>query len=93
MSRSEQIRYDRIMKKIIASFLLKSLLVAGLFGAAQTLVTPAEAASCSARAAQLASSKGGNILSVSASGNKCVIKLLIRSSNGPPKRKTFVVSK
>ena len=53
----------------------------------------AYAAGCSAKAARLASSKGGSVLSVAAVGKKCKIKLLIRSSNGPPKRKTFVVSK
>ena len=51
------------------------------------------AASCNAKASSLAASMGGNVLSVSASGDKCIIKLLIKSGNGPPKRKTFVVSK
>lgn len=93
MSRSEQFCYERPMKKIVVPFLLKMSLLAGVLGGAQLFAPAAEAASCSARAAQLAARNNGSVLSVSASGNKCVIKLLVRSGNGPPKRKTFVVSK
>ncbi len=70
----------------------------GLFCAAMVLaalvpVGQASAASCQAIAAKMAASQGGVVLSASAQGNKCRIKLLIKSGNGPPKRKTFVVSK
>ena len=55
--------------------------------------TTAFAQSCDSVAARLAASKGGSVLSVISMGNKCTIKLLIKSSNRPPKRQTFVVSK
>jgi hypothetical protein len=93
MSRSEQLCYDGLMKKLVTSILAKSILVLGLVGGSFVVTDYAHAASCSAQAAGLASSMGGSVLSVSARGNKCVIVLLIRSRNGPPKRKTFVVSK
>ena len=81
------------MKKIIAPILAKSTLVVGLLGGSFVVTDHANATSCSSRASSLASSKGGSVLSVSASGSKCVVVLLIRSRKGPPKRKTFVVSK
>ena len=54
---------------------------------------PSLAASCNAKASQLAASKGGQVLSVTTQGNSCKIKLLVRSKKGPPKRQTFVVRK
>ena len=81
------------MKTLIASFLVKSVLLAGLFGSAALIPDSAHAASSSAKASSLASSMGGSVLSVSARGNKCVVVLLVRSKKGPPKRKTVVVSK
>ncbi len=57
------------------------------------LASSATAASCQTRAASLAASQNGSVLSVVAMGNKCKIKILIRPKNGPPKQKTFVVSK
>lgn len=93
MSRSEQLCYDGHMKKAMSSIFAKLILVVGLLGGSFVVNDHAYAASCSARAASVASQMGGSVLSVSARGNKCVIVLLVRSSNGPPKRKRVVVSK
>lgn len=81
------------MKLISPSRLVQLLLATGLTAAVCLPAPPALAASCNAKASSLASSNGGSVLSVGSKGNKCVIKLLIKSGNGPPKRKTFVVSK
>ncbi|MEP1206736.1 MAG: hypothetical protein ABJM29_07485 [Rhizobiaceae bacterium] len=81
------------MKTRVSTIFVTLALVAGLYGGSALMSGHAEAASCSARASSLAASKGGRILSVSARGNKCVIRLLIKPRSGPPKRKTFVVSK
>lgn len=93
MSRSHETCYDRHMKTLVPTKIIHLALAAGLLCGSTLLPVQAEAASCSSRASSLAASKGGRILSVSARGGKCVIKLLIKPANGPPKRKTFVVSK
>ena len=93
MSRSDEFSYNGLMKTLVPTIFAKLAVVAGLLGGTLALPSQADAASCSSRASSLAASKGGTVLSVSARGNKCVIKLLIKSSNGPPKRKTFRVSK
>ena len=93
MSRSEDLCYVDLMKKLVTSLIVKSILVVGLLGGSFMVSDHAYAASCNARAASVASSMGGSVLSVSARGNKCVIVLLVRSNNGPPKRKRVVVSK
>ncbi len=54
---------------------------------------PVHAASCDQHASQLASAEGGKVVSVRAVGSECEIKLLIPSSDGPPVRRTFMVSK
>ena len=93
MSRSDQLCYIGVMKKLVPSIFVKLALVAGLLGGSYLLPQQAEAASCSARASTVAAQQGGRVLSVSARNNKCVIKLLVKSKKGPPKRKTIVVSK
>ncbi len=52
-----------------------------------------QAASCDQHASQLASAEGGKVVSVRAVGSECEIKLLIPSPDGPPVRRTFMVSK
>jgi len=74
------------MRNAVALALMAQALLVGAPGVAL-------AASCQALAAQVASSQGGVVLSVSSKGDKCQIKILIKSKNGPPKRKTVVVSK
>ncbi|MEP0944896.1 MAG: hypothetical protein ABJH20_24645 [Rhizobiaceae bacterium] len=81
------------MKRINTSILAKLILVVGLLGGSFVVNDHAYAASCSARASSLASSMGASVLSVTARGNKCVVVLLVRSKNGPPKRKRVVVNK
>ena len=93
MSRSDQPCYNDAMNKIAPTIFVKLALVAGLLGGTYLLPQQAEAASCSARASTVAAQQGCRVLSVSARNNKCVIKLLVKSKNGPPKRKTIVVSK
>ena len=81
------------MRKIVSTFNMKILVgivAISLFPMGNNV---AFAASCNAKASQLASSRGGNVLSVRSMGNKCKIRLLIKSRNKPPKRVTVVVSK
>ena len=81
------------------NFIKRSNYILGIFSIVialfvlQTFTTVANAASCQARAAQVASSTGGQLLSVEARGNKCVVKLLVKTGNGPPRRRTVVVAK
>lgn len=68
--------------------------IAPLACLAGLLIAPtASAESCQAKAAQVAASRGGKVLSVSASGSSCVIKLLVATSGGAPKRIVVTVPK
>ncbi|MEL6751926.1 MAG: hypothetical protein AAFO70_07575, partial [Pseudomonadota bacterium] len=60
---------------------------------AMLVAAPAHAASCDERARTLAASEGGRVVSVQASGDDCIVKLLIPSSDGPPVRRTIKVAK
>ncbi|MEO1397716.1 MAG: hypothetical protein AAFU56_02470 [Pseudomonadota bacterium] len=52
---------------------------------------PADAASCAQKGRSMASSMGGKFLSARASGSTCKIVILVKSGNGPPRRRTFTV--
>lgn len=80
------------MNKFVQTRVSGFLAVGAVVATALISADHAYAASCNAKASSLASSQGGSVLSVRASGGKCVIKLLIKSPSGPPKRKTFVVN-
>lgn len=79
------------MSKSVQTRFFEFLAIGAVIAVALISADHAHAASCNAKASSLASSQGGSVLSVRASGGKCVIKLLIKSTSGPPKRKTFVV--
>jgi hypothetical protein len=81
------------MKKYVLPILFRLIILSGVVLGPGLFGSVSYAASCSSRAASLAASKGGSVLSVKTSGADCIIKLLIKSASGPPKRKTFVVSK
>jgi len=51
----------------------------------------AEAASCAQKGRSMASSMGGKFLSAKAQGSSCRIVILVKSGNGPPRRRTFKV--
>ena len=61
---------------------------------ALALLAPvANAADCSQAAANAASSMGGEVLSVKAQGDQCVVKIRIPGKNGePPRVETTTVS-
>jgi len=93
MSRSEQDCYDGYMKKRIPFPFAKALISSAVVLCLALSGGTAHASVCSQKAARLAAEKGGSVLRVASKGKRCRIKLLIRSRNGPPKRKTFVVPK
>ena len=72
---------------------MKIRILLSVFVLLVALPATANAASCQSKAARLAASNNGSVLSVRSSGAKCRIKILIRPAKGPPKQKTFVVSK
>ncbi|MEM9677950.1 MAG: hypothetical protein AAF890_07820 [Pseudomonadota bacterium] len=51
----------------------------------------AHANSCASKGRSLAASKGGKFLSAQAAGANCRIVILVKSGNGPPRRRTFTV--
>lgn len=51
----------------------------------------AHAASCAQKGRSMAASMGGRFLSARASGSTCRIVILVKSGNGPPRRRTFTV--
>lgn len=69
-------------------------LALGAFFAFSPFVAPPEAyASCAARAAQVASSTGGRVVSVRARGNSCVVRVVTQSGGGRPRSRQVVVPK
>ncbi|MCB1428631.1 MAG: hypothetical protein KDJ48_08485 [Nitratireductor sp.] len=72
------------MKKLALQILLFSLLA---------FAPSASAADCSQAAANAASARGGEVLSVKANGDQCVVKIRIPGKNGePPRVETTTVS-
>lgn len=58
-----------------------------------SLLVDAHASGCSQKAAQVAASSGGVVLSAVAQGNMCIVKILVKSKKGPPVRRTVRVRK
>ncbi|MEZ5872420.1 MAG: hypothetical protein R3D32_11395 [Nitratireductor sp.] len=72
------------MKNTVAPFLLFVLMA---------FAYPAHAADCAQAAANAASSMGGEVLSVKADGDQCVVKIRIPDKNGgPPRVESVTVS-
>ncbi len=75
---------------------LMKLLILPMMALAMLIALPAagNAASCAAKANQVAAQNGGQLLSVSTIGSgasaKCKITILIKSSSGGPARKKTV---
>lgn len=82
------------MKKFVLPMSF-SFLVACLVATAGMVVAPHElhAASCESKAASVARSRGGTVLSVQTRGSSCRIKILVKSGGGAPKRITVTVPK
>ncbi len=94
MPRSGDVWYRRSMKCSGIKFRVKTLVAIATFAVGLSLpAAPAYAGVCDAKAAQLAASQGGIVLSAVSAGNSCRIKILIKPAKGPPRRKTFVVRK
>ena len=51
----------------------------------------AHANSCAQKGRSMAASMGGQFLSAQAAGANCRIVILVKSGNGPPRRRTFTV--
>ncbi len=51
------------------------------------------AETCQAKASRMAERAGVKVISVSSNAKSCKIRLLIKSPNGAPKRKTVIVPK
>ena len=70
------------------------ILALGAFFAFSPFVSPPEAhANCAARAAQVASSTGGRVVSVRARGNSCVVRVVTQTGGGRPRSRQVVVPK
>lgn len=69
------------------------LFLAAIFLVFVTALAPASAEGCEAQARALAQSEGARLLAVTVRPNKCIVRLLIKRDNRPPKRKTVVLDR